>query len=227
MKMYFALASVCLLIAGEPCLANDTAAELATGGLVFIRSQDIEMQSEDLYISMKKVRVEYHFYNRSDRDIVTQVAFPMPDIPYGVDDFNFVIPTNDLQNILGFTTTANGRAVAALVERKALLDGVDKTDILRNLGVPVALQLNEKFDYLSQATWDQLVRLRLIQDTPRSEGFIQPRWTLKTTYYWQQTFPAHRKVIVVHEYLPSVGGVVPMTASDLLKKVCKSTNRKG
>jgi Domain of unknown function (DUF4424) len=43
----------------------------------------------------KRIRVHYQFYNRSNRDIVTQVAFPMPDIPYGADDFNFAIPTND------------------------------------------------------------------------------------------------------------------------------------
>ena len=61
------------------------------------------------------------------------------------------------------------------------------------------------------------MRLGLIQNTPKSEGYIQPRWTLKTTYYWQQTFPAHREVTIDHRYLPSVGGVVPMSASDLLK----------
>jgi len=197
--------------------ANDTAAELATGGLVFTKSNDIEMQSEDLFISMNEVRVQYHFYNRSNRDITTQIAFPMPDIPYGVDDFNFVIPTNDVQNILGFKTIVNNRPVAALVERKAFLDGIDKTEDLRKLGVPIAPNLTEKYDYLSQETWNQLVRLRLIQDSPKTDGILQPRWTLKTTYYWEQTFPAHQDVIIDHHYLPSVGGVVPMSASDLLK----------
>src|SRR5262249_665261 len=191
-------------------------AELATGGLIFTKSDDVEMLSEDLFISMKQVRVRYRFYNHSHRDIVTQVAFPIPDIPYGVDDFNFVIPTDDPENILGFTTTVNNRPVAALVERKAVLDGLDKTEVLRELGVPLAPQA-QKYDYLSQEAWDQLVRLGLIQNTPKSEGYIEARWTLKTTYYWQQTFPAHREVIIDHRYLPSVGGVVPMSASDLLK----------
>jgi Domain of unknown function (DUF4424)/YARHG domain len=209
---------VMLVLTPARGFANDTTAELATGGLIFTRSQDIEMRSEDLFISMTEIRVQYHFYNHSSRDVVTQVAFPVPDIPYGTDDFNFAIPTDDPQNILGFTTTVNNRPVAALVERKAVLDGVDKTQVLRNLGVPLVPRLGQKYDYLSQETWDQLVRLRLIQDTPRREGYIQPRWTLKTTYYWQQTFPARQEVIVVHRYLPSVGGVVPMQASDLLSE---------
>lgn len=205
------------LFLSAAALANDTSAELATGGLVFAKSNDIEMRSEDLFISMKEVRVKYRFYNHSDRDITTQVAFPMPDIPYGVDDFNFVIPTNDPENILGFTTTVNNRPIAALVERKALLDGKDETDVLRRLGVPIAPRLAEKYDYLPKETWDQLIRLGLIQDAPRSERHIQPRWTLKTTYHWQQTFPAHQEVTIDHRYLPSAGSVVPMSASDLLK----------
>ena len=206
-----------LILAATRCFANDTSAELATGGLIFTKSNDIEMQSEELFISMEEIRVQYHFYNRSDRDVTTQIAFPVPDIPYGVDDFNFIIPTNDPENILGFTTTVNNRPLGASVERKAVLNGVDKTEILRNLGVPIAPSLTQKYDYLSQKTWDQLVRLGLIQDTPRADGYIQPRWTLKTTYYWQQIFPTHQEVIIDHHYLPSVGGVVPMAASDLLK----------
>ena len=205
-----------VLLSTASGLANDTSAELATGGLVFVKSDYIDLLSEDLFVSMKQVRVQYHFFNHSDREVTTQIAFPMPDVPYGVDDFNFVIPTEDPENILNFTTTVNGRPVGALVERKALLDGIDKTEVLRKLGVPIAPKLGQKYDYLSQETWNQLIRLGLIQDAPRSDGYIQPRWTLKTTYYWQQTFPAHQEIVIDHSYLPSVGGTVPMSASDLL-----------
>jgi hypothetical protein len=31
---------------------------------------------------------------------------------------------------------------------------------------------------------DQFVRLGLIEDTPRTEGRIEPRWILKPTYKW-------------------------------------------
>ena len=212
------LALAILILASTHSFANDSTAELATGGLVLTKSDDIEILSEDLFISMNEIRVQYHFYNHSDRDITTQIAFPMPDIPYDTDDFNFAIPTNDPQNILGFTTTVNNRPIAALVERKALLDGKDKTDVLRDLGVPIAPDLTRKYDYVSQETLDQLIRLGLIQDTPKGDGYIQPRWTLKTTYYWQQTFPSHQELIIDHHYLPSVGSVVPMPASDLLKE---------
>ena len=208
--------SACLLAISiaTPIFANDSSAELATGGLELTKSNDIEMQSEDLFISMKEIRVQYHFYNHSNRDVTTQIAFPMPDIPYGVDDFNFAIPTDDPQNILGFTTTVNDHPVVARVEQKALLGGTDRTDVLRRLGVPIAPGPSQKADYLSQQTWNELIHLGLIQDAPK--GDLQPRWTLKTTYYWQQTFPAHQEVVINHRYLPSVGETVPMPSVNLM-----------
>ena len=42
-----------LLLATGPVYANDSTAELATGGLVFTKTADIEMRSEDLSISEK------------------------------------------------------------------------------------------------------------------------------------------------------------------------------
>src|SRR5713101_6933342 len=35
-------------------LANDSSAELATGGLVFIKNANVEMRSEDLFISQRR-----------------------------------------------------------------------------------------------------------------------------------------------------------------------------
>jgi Domain of unknown function (DUF4424) len=37
------------------------------------------------------------------------------------------------------------------------------------------------------------------------EQHLEPRWTLKTTYYWQQTFPAKQELVIEHRYRPSVG----------------------
>jgi hypothetical protein len=130
-----AVLSIAAAIASAQVRANDTTAELATGGLVFTKSPDIEMRSEDLFISMKEIRVQYKFFNHSNKEVVTPVAFPMPDLPFGTGS-DLAIPTNDPENILGFSTTVDNRPIAALVERKALLNGVDKTEVLRTLGAP-------------------------------------------------------------------------------------------
>src|SRR3954466_10530092 len=83
-----------------PAFANDSTAELATGGLAYITTDAIEMRSEDLGISMDEVRVRYEFVNTSDRDVTTLVAFPMPDIK-GDIDFMVAVPVDDPENFLG------------------------------------------------------------------------------------------------------------------------------
>ncbi|HZZ36411.1 MAG TPA: DUF4424 family protein, partial [Caulobacteraceae bacterium] len=37
------------------------------------------------------------------------------------------------------------------------------------------------------------------------ERHLYATWTLKTTYFWRQTFPAGREILVEHRYKPSVG----------------------
>lgn len=65
--------------------ANDSAAGL-DGGQVVLKSVDgIRMESEDLFISRKQVRVRYQFRNVTEHDIQTVVAFPLPPMP-AVDD---------------------------------------------------------------------------------------------------------------------------------------------
>ena len=84
------------------------------------------------------------------------------------------------------------------------------------MGSSRSAKIKGELSLSSAETWDQLIRDGLIEDAPRSDGYLRPRWTLKTTYYWQQTFPAGGEVLIAHRYAPSVGGVVPMTSSDLL-----------
>ena len=74
-------ATAAIVIMTRTALGNDSSAELAAGGLVFTKNLNVEMQSEDLYLSAKEVRVRYRFFNKSDSDVVTTVAFAMPDIP--------------------------------------------------------------------------------------------------------------------------------------------------
>jgi hypothetical protein len=62
-----------------PCLANDSAAELAAGGITLVRSDGIAMVSEDLTISTELVTVSYVFRNETQAPITTRVAFPVPE----------------------------------------------------------------------------------------------------------------------------------------------------
>ena len=204
------------LMAG-PSLANDSTAELTTGGLVLTKSEAVEMRAEDLYISTKEIRVRYRFFNTTDKDITTLVAFPMPDVtPDGSSDT--AIPTEDPVNLLGFKTLVDGKPVKARAEQKAMANGVDQAAILRRLGIPLAPHLqgtNRALDQLPRNQWDELVRLGLAEITEYSSGannemekHLEARWTLQTTFFWEQTFPARRELAVDHRYQPSVGASV-------------------
>ena len=195
--------------------ANDTTAELATGGLIFVTTDAVEMRSEKLFISAKQVRVTYEFFNKSDKDVTTLVAFPLPDIRIANEDDNVAVPTEDPNNIFGFKTTVNGAPVKAEVERRVTAMGIDRTQYLRALGLPLDPHLEATYaalDKLPQDKWSEMVALGLAEiaeygDNDKSmKKHLEPRWGLATTYYWKQTFPAKKPIVIQHQYVPSVGG---------------------
>lgn len=197
----------------SPAWANDSTAELAAGGLVLKKTANIVMKSEDLFISTETVRVAYRFLNTSKADITTTVAFPMPNLEINGYDDMIAIPNDDPQNFLGFSVTVEGQPVATRVEQKAFAKGVDRSAYLTALGVPLAAQsetTNAVIDSLPQDKKDSLVAqgLAVVDEYDQGQGMQKhwrATWTVKTTFYWTQTFPAGREISVLHHYQPSVG----------------------
>jgi hypothetical protein len=205
------LAAAC---AAAPAFANDSTAELATGGLIFVRNDNVEMRSEDLAISVKEVAVRYRFFNKAASDVTVLVAFPMPDVRIQEQDQNISLPTEDPVNLLAFATTVNGKPVKTQVEQHVFAAGVDRTQLLASLGIPLAPHLaatNQALDRLARDKWDELIRLGLgeIEEYDIGKGMakhLSARWSLRTTFYWEQTFPAKAETVIEHRYRPSVGG---------------------
>jgi Domain of unknown function (DUF4424)/YARHG domain len=201
--------------------ANDSSAELATGGLVFIKNNDIQMLSEDLFISTEETRVRYRFLNKSNADIVSLVAFPLPDLKMDPDDDVTEIPTNDPINFVGFATTVDGLQVRANVEQKVYVNGRDQTQALTRLRVPLSpYRSQDAIGKLSASDKRGLARLGLINE----DGV--PLWTLKTTFYWQQRFPSGRETVIEHHYKPSVGGTVGVDSSIMAQSLKDEDHRK-
>ncbi|HEY2230292.1 MAG TPA: DUF4424 family protein [Xanthobacteraceae bacterium] len=199
-----------------PALANDTSAELASGGLIFVQNDNVEMRSEDLAISVKQVDVRYRFFNKAASDVTVLVAFPMPDVRIEEQDQNISLPTEDPVNLLAFVTTVNGKPVQTEVEQHVFTAGIDRTALLRSLGIPLAPHLqatNAALDRLLREKWDELIRVGLgeIEEYNIGQGMtkhLAARWSLRTTFYWEQTFPAMAETLIEHHYRPSVGGSV-------------------
>ena len=207
------LAIAALLALAAPALANDSSAELRQGGLVLVRNPGVEMRSEDLFISEKAVKVRYRFRNTTGRDQRVTVAFPMPNITVEGPDDNISIPTDDPENFLAFRTRVDGQPVTARIEQRVFSRGVDQTAYLKSLQVPLAPHLKaagQALDRLPKAARQHLLKIGLAipDDFDAGKGWehhLQPTWTLRTTYYWDQLFPADRELAVEHDYTPSVG----------------------
>jgi hypothetical protein len=208
-----------LVLAVAPALADDSSAALGAGGVVLTQAADIRMAKEDLYVSPGKVRIRFEFTNDSAKDIDTIVAFPLPDIDMNEFTESPVgTMTSDPVNFVGFTVTANGRPVTPQVEQRAIYKGRDVTDIVRRAGVP--LNLNDpKFS----AVMEKLPRpqRKVLEDAgladSESGAEEHPHWTVRTKFWWHQTFPAHQTVELRHEYQP-VTGQAFFTAYELNNK---------
>jgi hypothetical protein len=217
-----AIVLIAAFLFSPPVIANDTSAELATGGLIFVRNDNVEMRSEELTISPEQVTVRYRFFNKTNNDVSVLVAFPMPEIKISGPDENISIPTEDPVNILGFTTVVDGRPVKTEVQQRVFASGIDRTQLLSSLNIPLAPHLratNEALDKLPKDRWDEFIKLGLaeIEEFDAGKGMerhLAARWALQTTYYWYQTFYANAETVIEHRYKPSVGGSVQTMIGD-------------
>jgi hypothetical protein len=201
-----------LVFGGAACLpasANDSSAELAVGGLVFTRSADVSIESEELQITPETVSVRYRFLNQTLNPVTLTVAFPLPDIDLSEAE-NFSFSTNDPTNFVGFETKVDGKPIKFTIHQQALLGGADVSAKLREIGAPLlpigAQQL--KLSELPQATRDMMIAQGLLQQSgtdEKGQPLYNATWTVKTSVVRQQTFPPNQPVVVEHHYRTSVG----------------------
>ncbi|KQZ81459.1 hypothetical protein ASD64_10500 [Mesorhizobium sp. Root157] len=207
-----------LALATWPALANDSTAELGTGGLILSRNDVIAMQSEDLFISREQVKVDYVFRNGSDADITTIVAFPMPKIAGG-PDLNVALPGDASDNFLGFSVVSDGQAIEPQLEQKVFAVGLDITEQLKAHGIslnPFAQEVYGELEKLPDAIADDwrdrgFITLNEYDDGTGWKKERTPLWELRSTYWWRATFPAGKDVHVSHTYKPSVGGTAGLS----------------
>lgn len=205
-----ALIPAFLLVPGAaPTLANDTSAELSVGGLVFTRSADVSLESEDLTITPDLVTVKYRFLNHAAAPVTLTVAFPLPDIDLSEGE-SYSIPTLDPTNFVGFETKIDGAPVKFSIHQTAMLGTQDISAQLRAANVPL-LPIGAEETRLADlppATREQLIKQGLLLPNgtdDQGHQLYEGAWTVKTAVVRQQTFPPNRPVVVEHRYHTSVG----------------------
>ena len=209
MKRAAPIATVLALALTASALANDGIAEREAGGLVFKHSDEIDMLSEDLFVSADEIRVRYRFRNQSARDLRVTVGFPLPDKDLRDEFYGDVAYPSD------FRTSIDGRPIEMAVEYRALWNGADHSELLTRLGVPLANPddldpdpIVTALSGLPQEDRERLLAIGLVEpfDDPRPGRLLSPIWTIREIRHREQVFPAGRDVIVEHLYRPGAGG---------------------
>lgn len=204
-----------------PAFANDTTAELTTGGLSYLQTSDVTMEQENLYISRKEVLVDYVFRNTGTSDFESIIAFPMPDVTGGSQsDIAYGDPESD--NFLGFSVVQDGKQITPELQQRAIAIGVDRTDELVAHKVPLLPYSDKTYEALKSLPQDVKTRwiaegLVYVDRYDAGKGWqedLRPTWTLRSVYWWKTMFPAGKPVRVSHRYAPSVGGTVAMSFID-------------
>lgn len=211
------------LIAATSAADNDATASVGAGGLVLKHTDAIDMLSEDLFVSADAIRVHYVFRNRTNKDIETVVAFPLPDRDLADEYASNVSRPSD------FRTNVAGRRVKAQLERKARVAGKDFRAMLTQLHIPIAPasidDASKAMDRLAPSLRKRLQSLGLAReeewddDGKGMKHHLVPLWTVKDKYWWVQHFPANTDLPVDHDYVPGTGGSVenPIASPSLRK----------
>lgn len=189
-----------------PAAANDSTAEIGAGGLQLVRNETVELLAEDLYVSADEVRVAYRFRNRTDAPVTYLVAFPMPAIDAVVPEaLNVVLPDGGSDNFIDFSVTVDGKRMQPEVEARVTALGVDQTETVRHFGLPLNPIADGLYERLDKAPTDEKAALNARGLAIVDPYSTQAAWRLEMTYYWEQTFPPGRDVIVEHRYRPITG----------------------
>ncbi|HEY2444178.1 MAG TPA: DUF4424 family protein [Rhizomicrobium sp.] len=196
-----------VLLAPAVATADDSSAALGAGGLALTRSADIRMSAEELKISPREVSAKFIFVNDSRHDIDTMVAFVLPDIDTSrFSEEPLGVTTKDPVNFVGFDVRENGRKIPFETEQRAFYEGRDVTQIVRGAGVPLNIVdpgFTKILDGLPPSKSKMLESAGLV-DRESGEG-LHPHWTVRTRFFWRQTFPAGRAVILDESYHPVTG----------------------
>ena len=203
-------ALILLFLLAGAAHANDSMGTVSTSGIKYLKNPHIDMQSEDLHISEKQIRVHYKFKNTTAQDITETVLFPLPIVPaVTVSDF---ADTKGLVD--SFRIYVNGKPVRPQAHVRAYFERrngslVDVTADLKKCGLSdqelmhpwTKKQDGEKIDSKIGACRSAKVQSMLSKQTDELSY-----WSSQIIYSWKQTFKAGSVTEIKHQYTPLVGG---------------------
>ncbi len=207
---------ICYLMCfGLSVYANDAAgAVLPTGGVMFEKQDGIKMQVEALYIRPGQVEVSYLFKNTTDKDITTQVFFPLPDMPAVKVFPSWEEKTHEYE----FALWVNGKPKQYQTHWTVKQNDRDITKDISILfyrpeEVITDQELDKRIQNLPEETRQKLQNEKIIEwgwladwDKGEFQAWTMANdisWKKQIMYFWEQTFPAKQTISIRHQYTPS------------------------
>jgi hypothetical protein len=191
---------------GQPDGRPELRSEISTGGLIFSANVNLTIDQQDLTIGADAIQVAYAIRNTGANDQTITIAFPLADIDGSIGaEAQAELSVGMPANFMDFVLAVDGRRPAYALEQRAVALGLDVTKALADAGLPLfplSAELTKLLADLEPAVRNDLVErgvLRLDDDT------VFPAWTLKTTAYWRQAFPAGQTLALSLNYKPIAG----------------------
>lgn len=179
------------------------------GGIRFLQPAPVALEELDLVLAHDRIRARFLFRNESDADITVPLAFVLPDI--APED---LIKREDtsLTRQLDFTMEVNNRKLMPRYDVRAVLEGKDITDELKDLGIApddVTARLSE----LSPAQRAGLKEA----DALHPMRADTPNWHTQLALHWEQDFPPRAQAEIYLGYVPFLGNenIDPKTITDV------------
>jgi hypothetical protein len=209
--MLRAAAFACVAGLCAPAFANGVISEFPAGGLEFKEAANIAIAREDLYLSLRQIRVHYVYRSDDTKTETHTIGFPMPKVPVnGGPDFlggSDAGMLGDMRNYMDFKVSVDGKPLEAKLHEFAWIDGKDVSAELRAAGVPLIPNFGEEgddaFAGVDKAVLDGLVKKGYLQSYDGSD-YLDPLWEYQTVFEWQQDF-APGKTEVEISYVPLNG----------------------
>ena len=213
--------------------ANDSTGFVETGGVEYLHNPKIAMQSEDLFMSKKQIRVAYQFKNLTDQDIEETVLFPLPRVG-SARESDFADTEGLIQS---FQIRQQGKPVQPKTHVRAFLPDmrqskhdsadyplIDVTSELKACGLS---EMDLMYPWMQNQDVKKISQKMLQCTNPKIQQLLQSYqqddevyWEAQVVYSWQQRFKAHAITHIQHQYQPLVGGSVALYPEQDEKTYC-------
>ena len=218
---------VCLASLSTFSLANDSTGYVGTGGIQYLKNAQIAMQSEDLFISKKLIKVDYVYKNLSKHDITETVLFPLPRI----DNFFEADFAHTEALLKSFKIIVDGQNIKPTMHVRTFIQKddkspmIDSTEAFQQCGFSQVDMLNP---WVRNKDDDEYYQEKLRQcKQPQVQKILanfkkddEIPWSSQVIYSLKQTFKANALTKIQHQYQPLVGGSVALYPDEYNQNFC-------